>query len=1373
MTCPLRWRKLVTTKPRWGLTAWLALLVLGAVVPLFLFAGVILYDLFKTSRAASERGQVHTTRVLALAVDGEVRSWRAALEALATGNELRGGHWREFDAEARAVAAQHDGWLVINDASGQQRINTLLPTGAPLPKTAAPDMVQAVFRDGKPVTDMVYGAVAQRYIISNSIPVFRDGKVVLCLSLNFGSERLTRLLQAQQFPATWVAAIHDGQQRVVARSRDAEARVGKPVVEWLAAAKRAAASGIVTGPMIDGRPGRVAFQPLQETPWSVALTVPVAELQSAAPIWSFLLVGALLGLAAVGTAVYTGRKVTAPVKSLAQSSAGLLHGEAGDLGVPSGIREVHELQQALAQAAAAARAHADERERAAEAVWQANEVLEARVLDRTAALGKANEALQAANVALQEEIEHRKGAEEEVRNLAKFPSENPNPVLRLDADGRVLFGNAASKAVLRQWECAVGSQAPSLWPDIVRQALASRSGTTVELVCGDRTYAVFVAPIVEAGYVNLYTADITERKRAEEQLRLSSEALASAANGVAITDRQGTLLWVNPAFTKLTGYSREEAVGQNPRVLKSGQHPPEFYREMWHTILSGEPWRGHVVNRRKDGTLYDEEMTITPVRADGGGDITHFIAIKENITARKQAEEALRESREDLKRAQAVAHTGSWRLDTRRNLLQWSDETYRMFGISPGTHLTYEAFLAAVHPLDRHDVNEKWRAAVGGAPYDIEHRILVGDAVKWVRERAELEFDKDGVLLGGFGTVQDITGRKLAELALRDAFATMEARLQERTVEPPEPRLTEPGAPLSGSRDLGTLGQDVGQRAEELVALDRIAEVLASSLDLDAILPPLLAEVRQLLDADAAGVMLLDPGQETLRLAAADGAALEPLRDIRVPVADSLVGQVLRARQGILVNDVEQDPRVPASFRERTAGRIRSTILAPLICKGEVLGTLGAVNRSDGLFLANHLRTLCLIASTAAVAIDNARLFAAEETRRRQLEAVRAVTAEITQELDPFKLLHLIADCAAGLVGAQNARAWLWSEQAQCLVVGAVVGHGEQVTGWTPRLGEGVVGLVAERRKGLIVNDYRSSPHAHPRVAETTGATAVMAEPILSHGRLFGVIAVDNDPTGKQFTEDDGQLLALFATHIAIAVENARMFDEVQRSQARLERVSRRLVEIQEEERRAVARELHDEIGQALTALRLILGMATRASAAQQDERWAEAQALVTGLLSQVRELSLNLRPAVLDDLGLLPALLWHGERIERQTGLRVNLVHTGLEDRRFPPTLETAVFRTVQEALTNVVRHAGVQQVTVRVWADAVALGANVEDQGAGFDVEAALSAHRSTGLSSIQERATLLNGHLSIDSQPGAGTRITVEFPLTQGAPPAEGDR
>jgi PAS domain S-box-containing protein len=131
--------------------------------------------------------------------------------------------------------------------------------------------------------------------------------------------------------------------------------------------------------------------------------------------------------------------------------------------------------------------------------------------------------------------------------------------------------------------------------------------------------------------------DITERKRAEEQLRLQSAALEAAANTIVITDSHGVVLWVNPSFTTLTGYSREEVIGRTLRTLKSDKHDSNFYRELWETVNAGHVWHGEVINRRKDGSLYNEEMTITPVY-DGNGTISRFVAIKQDITERKQAQ---------------------------------------------------------------------------------------------------------------------------------------------------------------------------------------------------------------------------------------------------------------------------------------------------------------------------------------------------------------------------------------------------------------------------------------------------------------------------------------------------------------------------------------------------------------------------------------------------------------------------------------------------------------------------------------------------------------------------------------------------------------
>jgi PAS domain S-box-containing protein len=228
--------------------------------------------------------------------------------------------------------------------------------------------------------------------------------------------------------------------------------------------------------------------------------------------------------------------------------------------------------------------------------------------------------------------------------------------------------------------------------------------------------------------------------------------------------------------------------------------------------------------------------------------------------------------------------------------------------------------------------------------------------------------------------------------------------------------------------------------------------------------------------------------------------------------------------------------------------------------------------------------------------------------------------------------------------------------------------------------------------------------------------------------------------------------------------ERKRAQERLHEYAQRLRALAHRLLEVQEQERRHLARELHDEVGQLLTGLKLNLEVCGRVPAAALPGRLEAARSLVRDLSAQVRDLSLRLRPTMLDDLGLVPALAWQLERYTAQTGVRVAFEHHGVGG-RFPAEVETAAYRIVQEGLTNVARHADIGEAVVRLWADGSVLGVQVEDQGAGFDPDAALADGTSGGLSGMLERATLLGGHFEVTSRPGAGTRLAVELPLAEG--------
>lgn len=264
-------------------------------------------------------------------------------------------------------------------------------------------------------------------------------------------------------------------------------------------------------------------------------------------------------------------------------------------------------------------------------------------------------------------------------------------------------------------------------------------------------------------------------------------------------------------------------------------------------------------------------------------------------------------------------------------------------------------------------------------------------------------------------------------------------------------------------------------------------------------------------------------------------------------------------------------------------------------------------------------------------------------------------------------------------------------------------------------------------------------------------------------GETRGILDVYRTaPAG--FSADQQRFFNILGQQVGVALANAQLFGEVRKSREQLQSLSMRLVEVQERERRDIASELHDEVGQLLTGLKMNLEVARVMPADGLQEQLGEALIRVNELLNQVRSLSLNLRPPMLDDLGLLPALLWLIQRYEAQTGIQVEFKHSEVEG-RYTTEQETALYRIVQEALTNVARHSQVKSVVVRLWATENTLGVQIEDEGRGFDPPAVLRAGNSSGLSGMRERMTLLGGSLTIESVIEGGTCITAEFPLERG--------
>lgn len=828
------------------------------------------------------------------------------------------------------------------------------------------------------------------------------------------------------------------------------------------------------------------------------------------------------------------------------------------------------------------------------------------------------------------------------------------------------------------------------------------------------------------------TFDGTELRPAVSREQRFHTVFDHAYQFIMLLGPDGVLIEANQTALEFAGVSLEEVVGRKlwdtPWWILSVE-TQEQLRAAIERAAAGELVRYETEIQGADGRIIAIDFTIKSI-PDAAGSVDMLIAEGRDITERRNALEHLRQAEHRLEEAQRMAHMGHWEYDVLREEAFWSDTLYMVYGLEPdGAVDPNEVFIAHTHPDDLERIRtDLLRAVETVQPYEHHYRLLHPDGtIRLVYGAGGPIMSESGQLVRMSGIIQDITGRR----ELEESLARSVARLS----------------------TLNVMGQAV-----------------ASSLELTWIYEQVLSAARSLLQAEL--LILFLHHQNDLEIAAIDQNDGYNIGHLRIPDNVGIAGEAWTMGRAVWLNGEECRKRRSAQLAQATGYEPESIIAVPVRWQDQLLGVLEAVHTRADAFSLDDVEALQAVATWTAIAIGKVNQHAALERRLRENEAVAAASRTLSETLEPESILELIVRTAHQLVPRTE---WtvihLIRGRPERLYPAAWAGISGDVDAYILEGGEGIAGQVF--LSGLVSNvaDVQTDSHAS-RFAHSVGVRSLLVAPIQSRNRPLGTISVQcGEPSA--FTRDDERLLTILAVQAGLAIENAQLFDSQRRARAvaelqreRLRELTRQIVTAQEEERLRISRELHDEAGQALTSLKISLDLIRASLPAEQNDlrqRLAGVAELADSTMETLRTLAHDLRPPGLDAFGLNVALEGLCHDFSTRTNLPVD--YRGVELLDLPTTVSLSMYRFVQEALTNVVKHAEAQHASVVLKHADGHLSLSVVDDGHGFVFEPdAPNVRRQggIGLISMFERAELLGGTLTVETEPDRGTRLTARIPV-----------
>lgn len=556
---------------------------------------------------------------------------------------------------------------------------------------------------------------------------------------------------------------------------------------------------------------------------------------------------------------------------------------------------------------------------------------------------------------------------------------------------------------------------------------------------------------------------------------------------------------------------------------------------------------------------------------------------------------------------------------------------------------------------------------------------------------------------------------------------------------------------------------ETAQFQRKMEFLYQVGSVIAGESQLDLFLKTLVEKLCEALELPRCLIFLMTEEGNGLVLKAAN-VSLD--RELRFPIRKGALYEILSQGKEVVIDDPSKERRLPSLLKRFN---LRSLLLMPMILRGHFLGILSVdPGEAAHTFTDSEVKLTRFLADQAAIGIENIRHWERERDKAREFSLLAEIATAGAQSQDESAVLSLSIEKSVSLLGADAGRIVLIDPQTWMPVDSA--SHGAPLFSESdsrPLSPHSIEGVIALSQKPWAISDiqHEKKLKQSERVRlKREGWGSFLGVPIIQKGETRGILSVAMR-TPRLLSGRDVALMNSIAHQLALTTENIRLYNLNRQHQENLRHLSLKVLSAQEEERKRISRELHDATGQALLALKLHLELLAEQVPPEMTnprEEIAEAHAITTQAIEEIRRLVADLRPLKLDDLGLVPTLRGLVKDFSRKFNINVTLEKVKLL-RRLPSDIETVLYRIIQEALTNVAKHAKAKEVSITLERVKDYVEVRVNDDGIGFDT-ASVSKRRARrfGLAGIQERVDLMEGKFQVQSRKGRGTEIRVEIPL-----------